>query len=189
MRRRIARAISIGAHPFVMVPLVVALTVKRTLPRAQGAVVLGGLLAILATLVGIVVISVRRGAFTDVDISRREQRPAMYAVTIAATCAVTAIFWRLELPAPVIHATLIALGMIVALAIFNIWLKVSLHTAFAVYTAAIASDFELTLGGFVLGVALAVAWSRVELERHTRAEVLMGLAIGACAVVAQQSWR
>jgi hypothetical protein len=71
-------------------------------------------------------------------------------------------------------------AMVVAALLLRRWLKLSLHTAFAVFAAALWWPHA---GGaaLVLLLAAAVSWSRLALRRHTVAEVAAGLLAGAAA--------
>jgi membrane-associated phospholipid phosphatase len=60
------------------------------------------------------------------------------------------------------------------------WLKVSLHAAFAMFSAALVWQSPAVFA-LSLGLAVAVGWSRCELHRHTPREVLVGLLAGAAA--------
>lgn len=63
------------------------------------------------------------------------------------------------------------------------WMKVSLHAAFAVFSAALLWPGPPVFM-LVLWLALAVGWSRWWLRRHRAVEVLTGWAVGAAAGVA-----
>jgi heme/copper-type cytochrome/quinol oxidase subunit 3 len=62
-------------------------------------------------------------------------------------------------------------------------MKLSLHCAFGAYAAALLWPVWPALAGLA-ALSLAVAWSRLQLQRHTRQEVLAGLVVGALAGLA-----
>jgi hypothetical protein len=76
-----------------------------------------------------------------------------------------------------------AAAMLAAGAIINPWIKVSLHSAFAVYAVMIPVPVIGPAGFALLAIPMLVAWGRVAMGRHTTNEVLLGLALGACASV------
>ena len=60
------------------------------------------------------------------------------------------------------------------------WLKVSLHAAFAVFAAALVWPGVASVS-LMLALAAGVAWSRLVLQRHTLAEVVVGLLLGSAS--------
>jgi hypothetical protein len=180
--RQLARFVSIAGHPLVLVPLAIALATFGRLPHATAATILAVVLASMAVLAVYVVIQVRRGAWTNVDVSTREHRPKMYLVAIASTVAALALLYSGGHRPEVLRGTAAALAVLIAgFAINYTWLKMSLHTAFAMYAAMMAATADPLLGAIGLAIALAVGWSRVALGRHTIPEVIAGVSIGAAA--------
>ena len=74
-------------------------------------------------------------------------------------------------------------GLIAVSALVNQWLKVSLHTGFAAFTAVALFSGSRPMGIGAAVVALAVAWSRLELRRHTLPEVVGGALLGIGAAL------
>jgi membrane-associated phospholipid phosphatase len=182
--RSVARFVSIAGHPFVLIPLCVGVAALRTLPNDKAAQVIGALLGSLAIFGGYVVVKVRQGVWTNVDVSVREQRPKMYLVAISATGASLAFLWLTGQPPPVLRGCAIALLLLILGAVVNRWIKASLHVAFGIYAAAIAAGVDPIAGAVVLLASAMVGWSRVVLGRHTRAEVLAGAILGVVASLA-----
>jgi hypothetical protein len=80
------------------------------------------------------------------------------------------------------------LSMVSVCALATRWIKVSLHMAFATFTAA-TLVFAHSLAGYVLLLALPpLMWSRLVLQRHTISEIALGIAIGALAGAAVHWW-
>lgn len=181
------RWISIAGHPFVLVPLAVVIATSGQSARTRGSI-LSLVVGAMAMLAFYVVRRHRRGEFTDVDVSRREQRPAVYALAIVSLVG-TSIALHLSGMDPVaVRGAAVAAGLFAASAIVNVRLKASLHCAFAVLAAGVvwrASAFAAI--GFA-AVAILVAWGRVAYGRHARPEVVVGLMLGALAAVAFAGW-
>lgn len=178
-RHEIARWISILGHPFLLIPALVAAVTVRRLPPRQAAFLVGTvvLVAVVPMLL-LIARRVRSGAWTNYDISVREQRAGMYPVALAITAATALVLAWAQVPGPILRGVLAILVLIGLAALINLWLKISLHTAFAVFTAlAVLPSRGLATGALVL--ALAIAWSRLELGRHTVAEVIGGALLGA----------
>lgn len=180
LRWRIAWWVSVLAHPFVLVPVLVAIVASRSLPPRQAATVVAFVLAgSILPMLWMMVRRVRSGAWTDHDVSVREQRRGMYPVALALVTATILLLLLTDPSRSVLRGTVAVLALIVSASIINLWLKVSLHTAFAWFTAVCLSSMSFALGLGAGLVALAVAWSRVELRRHTLPEVVGGVLLGA----------
>ena len=73
-------------------------------------------------------------------------------------------------------------GMMAVCAAATRWVKVSLHMAFAALAAIALALMRSPVGELALpGIAGALAWSRLTLQRHTPLEVILGTIIGAGA--------
>jgi membrane-associated phospholipid phosphatase len=72
--------------------------------------------------------------------------------------------------------------VVVMASLLRRWLKLSLHAAFAVFAASLLWPSVMAVVG-LLALAVAVAWSRLVLRRHTLGEVVVGLLAGGAAGV------
>lgn len=121
-----------------------------------------------------VLISVRKGYFTDLDVSKREQRPQLFLfVSLVAIIYFVSLFF---LQGPI--ALFIALGGIfLSILIFtflNTRIKASIHSA---SVAAFATAMVLLYGRDFLVLLLLIpliGWARVRINRHTKREVYVG---------------
>jgi hypothetical protein len=179
----LARWLSILAHPFVMVGILVGVAAA-----GRGGTVVSSLSVVaIFTVIPMAVLMVRQvrsGAWENVDASNRRERGTMFAVG-GATMGGLLIFVTLVQPQSfLLRGVLGTLAMFAACAVATKWIKVSLHMAFATFTTTI-----LALSGSAIGLALvplvpALAWSRLVLERHTPRELVLGAAIGGVAAAA-----
>lgn len=118
------------------------------------------------------------------DVISRTQRNRSYVTGIAALIAVLGAAYTLSAPPPVLQLGQFA---VVAAAVFgaaNQFSKVSIHTGTLTFVA--GSFVNLIPAAAFAGVLLSVpvAWSRVELDCHTRRQVLQGGALGLiCGVL------
>ena len=169
-RSTFARFISIAAHPLVLTPLTVALASRNwrwTLIAAVSTVI-----PILTVLIW----NVRRGVWSDFDVSRREQRSSLYWVTIPIF-AVTALL------VPIFRRPMLALIVVLLIALsLTRFQKTSLHMLFATFCAAILWETYPWSALVMPAVLAALAWSRWYLKHHTPVEIatgtLLGLAVG-----------
>lgn len=174
-----ARALSIVGHPALLMPAAVAVAASgagappRLLPVALGTAVA------VAVIVGLYSLwQVRAGRWEHVDASQPRERRQLNLFLAALLGGAAVLLWAAGQPAPVALGPLLAAGLVLLAHGLRRWLKVSLHAAFAVFAAALVwPQLGLTLGLALL--AVGVAWSRLALQRHTRAEVLLGLLFGA----------
>jgi membrane-associated phospholipid phosphatase len=182
MRYTLARAVSIVGHPLWVVPIasVVAMASHGALSRAlwPAATFFISLSLIVLTFAWW---QVRTGRWRHMDaIQVGERRSFNYFLAPLLFIGALISFHQSQ---PVgLTLGLLVSGCLAVLAIlFSAWLKVSLHVAFSVYSTALLwySGFWFVAIGLCL--AAAVAWSRLELRRHTLIEVLMGGLIGAVA--------
>lgn len=179
VRREVARWISILGHPFILIPALVAAVTVRRLPPEQAAFIVGSVILVsIVPMFLLIARRVRAGAWTNYDVSVREQRAGMYPAALAITFATALVLAWAQVPRPILRGVLAILLLIGCAALINLWLKISLHTAFAVFTALAFLPSRGLVAG-VLVLALAIAWSRIELGRHTLAEVLGGALLGA----------
>ncbi|MGB8598029.1 MAG: phosphatase PAP2 family protein [Burkholderiales bacterium] len=141
--------------------------------------------AVTSIIVSVIVIvysliQVRAGRWSHVDASVPQERSQLNVFLAILLFGAAALMWWSGLPRP-IFAGLAAAGALVvfAQAMWR-WLKVSLHASFAVFAASLLwpSVYGTLL---ILLVAVGVAWSRLELARHTPHEVALGLFAGAVA--------
>ena len=184
---RVARWVSIVAHPFVTtLVLVGAVEVERGATAVVRTVAMVGVLFVLP-LAALTAWQVRRGAWSTVDASRPRERPILFVVGAAGLVALLFYFAREQRGTPLVIGTAGVLVMVGLCAAITPWVKVSLHMAAASLAATVLLGRGLPLG-WLFGAALPVlAWSRVALGRHRWSEVAVGLVVGAVtgAIVAR----
>jgi phosphotransferase system glucose/maltose/N-acetylglucosamine-specific IIC component len=178
-----ARTLSIVGHPGVLMPVAVAIGAAGSNAPAQrvhAAVAAAVLVAVIAGAFSLW--QVGTGRWSHVDASHPRERGQLNAFLAGLLFSAAALLaWWGEARHGAAGAA--SAGALVAVAhLLRRWLKVSLHTAFAVFAAAVAwPSAAATL--LILGLAAGVAWSRLALQRHTLAEVAVGLLLGAAAGV------
>lgn len=185
-RTLVARALSIIGHPALLMPLAIAVAATATEAPPQLLRVAFGSAVAVAAVVGLFSLwQVRAGRWLHVDASRPSERRQLTRLLAVLLGAIAVALWASgQAPAVTAGPLLVALPVVAAHALRR-RLKVSLHAAYAVLAAALL--WPQLLGTALVGLlALGVAWSRLELRRHTRAEVLAGLLLGAASGAALQ---
>ena len=179
MTRRVARWVSIVAHPFATaLVLVGAVELRRGRAEAARSVAVVALLCVLP-LALLIARQVRRGAWGTVDASRPQERPLLYAVGGAGLLALLAwlAVWRRG--SPLVTGVVGVLAMIAVGAAVTPWVKLSLHVAVAALAATVLLEAVPPLGWAFAAALPVLGWSRVALGRHRPVEVVAGLLLGA----------
>ena len=174
---RIARVLSAVLHPFVLALLTVALATRNWRWTAALAATL------ILPLIAVLIRRTRRGAWSDFDVSRREQRPGLYYAAIPLLALAALVLWRMG-ASPRFLRSFVAIGFLFAAGLAgNRWLKISLHMMFGAFCLVIITRLYPWSLFLTLPLLVSLAWSRWRLERHTPAEIAVGLALGTAAGV------
>jgi len=139
---------------------------------------------LFASLVGVfVVLAVRKGVFSDFDISKRQERTPIFIFTGLLSVFYFLIVFLLNGPRVLLIALgALLLGVIIA-DIINRKIKASIHLA-------VFSSFSVIMGilyGGIFWVLLLivplVAWSRIKLKKHEPLETIVGGLVGIIIVL------
>jgi len=175
---RLARILSVAGHPLVLIPPTVALV--------SGSLRAAGMLAATITvpLAVIIAVQVRRGAWSDFDVSRRDQRSGLYYAVAVLLAVAALVLYRTGANPGMLRGIAAAAAMLAFGLLGNRFLKTSMHMMFAAYCGVLVVWTYPWSAVAVVPFVLAVAWSRRRLERHTLVEVIVGLVIGIAAGLA-----
>lgn len=127
----------------------------------------------------IIIYLVRRRVFTDMDVSRREQRPLLFLLSGILTFVYCFFVFLLDGPR-VLMVT--ALGVMIGILLFsliNTRMKASIHVA---TVSAILFAVGLVYSGVYLFLFLLiplVGWARVKMHRHSVSEAVVGSLLGS----------
>jgi hypothetical protein len=121
---------------------------------------------------------VRQGKFTDYDVSKREQRPILFLVSMLLAVVYLIGLFLFHAPSVLFVVTFtIILGIFFA-SIINTWIKASMHVA---TIASLIAGLALIYGGFYYLLLLLiplVGYIRVRAKRHTVPETIAGAMLG-----------
>jgi membrane-associated phospholipid phosphatase len=181
----VARWLSIIAHPFVMVGVMVgaAVATRHSAGEALRSVLIVAAFTIVP-LLALMVRQVRAGAWKNADASNLSERPILYTVGGLGSIA---LLVYLLVAQPQSHLLRGAAGFVMMFAVcaaVTRWIKVSLHVAFAALAATTLLLIGSPAGWVLLPIVPALAWSRLALQRHRPVEVAVGAVIGVLAGVA-----
>jgi len=179
---RAAKTLSVIGHPFALLPLTVLIVALRNTSPARALTI--GIITISVTVVPLLFI-IRRNVITgkwgNHDISERSERGRFYPIAVVVVALSCLVFWLLDFPRPLLVGIIVSLALLLAAMLINRWSKISLHLIFAAYCAVLLTAVDYRLGAIFILLAIAVAWSRVKLERHSLGQVLGGAALGTTA--------
>ena len=179
-----ARVLSVIGHPALVMPAAVTVTVVNQGATAPAVMVsASATIAVALTIAVYSLLQVRAGRWSHVDASAPQERLHLNAFLACLLLAVSGLQWAMARPLPLVLGLALSSAIVFAAMAMRRWLKVSLHCAFGSYAALLVWP-DLPALAALVALVLGVAWSRLELRRHTAVEILTGLALGVLAGVA-----
>ena len=179
MLKNLARLISFLSSPFVLLlPTPFILVFKETGNITYSLKWTFFSYIFLFSVVVFVLLGMLVGFFSDYDVSKKEERPKLFAFGGIVTFLYFGSLIILNGP-KVLY--LVVFGIILGvftISIVNNWIKASIHTA----TVCAFTLSLVILFGYVFIPALllipAMAWARVKIKKHTLQEALVGGFLG-----------
>ena len=182
--KQLARAVSILGHPLLVLPCSILLLAADDGGDARQLSRLAvGFAAFAVLVMSYSLWQVRRHRWAHVDASERGERRSLNLFLLLALAISAPLAWQAGLRDLALGLGLSA-TMIAAALLSARWWTLSLHVAFAVFAAMLllrAGAFAAVLG---LIFAALVAWSRLQLARHARRDLVAGAIAGAGAGLA-----
>ena len=185
MRHALVRFLSILGHPYIFAPVVLTLnSLGQNQPNAGVSFYYGLCIGVaISLLAAITLVQIKRGHYSDFDISNQIQRQNFYPIIISIILLILVAAYIIE---PDIHKIRHLLTSFLILSIawpLNHYVKASMHSAFAIFLATIPIATSPLLS-FTLGlIALGICWSRFELRKHSVKEIYFGCILGVMASV------
>lgn len=179
MKVAFARFISFLFNPLVIIVFAPYVLVYRTTHDMESALYWSVYTLIFLMVLAIfAIVAVKNKIFTDLDVSKREQRPLIFFVSLLLTTIYTITLFLFH--APWILYVL-AIGIILGIcfvSIINTRIKASAHMA---TVTALILPVAISFGQYyllLLFLVPLVAWARLTTKRHTLPEVLVGTTVG-----------
>ncbi len=180
-----ARWVSILAHPFVMIALLVTVAGWRFAPETQVfRSVLAVTIAVVVPVAILMLVQVRHGRWSNVDASNPEERGVLFIVALAALAALLTWLLLKDPRSFLVRGVIVTAILLAVVAVLTRWIKLSLHLAFAGMAAMALTLIGSRVGFALIGVVPLLCWSRLALSRHRPVELAFGLALGVLAGVA-----
>ena len=183
---RLARWLSRVFHPFILSVLTLFLMTyldTRSFALAARWTLICAVV-FLVPLFFYILAMVRRGRYSDTDVSIREQRYGLYLICGLCLLLMVAIFVLCGAPLISQVGMYAAVSATVISALINRFSKISVHAMMAAGGATMLFHLSLPIGVALGAAAACVSWSRVRLERHTWRQVISGWIVAILCVVA-----
>jgi hypothetical protein len=185
-RTDVARVVSIAGHPVVVLPGAILVGVSGAAPAHVTRQAVFSAALVGAAVMVYSAVQVRRGRWSHVDASVREERSQLNVFLAVVLVLVSGALWLTGAPWGLVAGVAAPALLVVVAHATRRWLKLSLHVAFATFSTAFLWPRPGAML-ILLALAAAIAWSRLVLSRHTGLEVTAGgaagLAVGALFLV------
>ena len=119
-----------------------------------------------------------RGDYKNFDVSTRQNRNSLYPLIIFLQAALLVYLYVRDYSWVIFSGLLSGLILTVLGFIINQFLKVSMHTTVSFFIAILLIHVENDYSFSMLFFAVLIAYSRVNLGRHTFPEIAVGTALG-----------
>jgi membrane-associated phospholipid phosphatase len=121
---------------------------------------------------------IRKGKFSDLDVSTQKQRPLLFVLDFIFALVYLPVLYLLHAPKALFVGNIAIFAVVMILAAVNRFVKASVHMAVlsGALTLFVFIGGPLYLWGFLLIPVLA--WARLTTKRHTLKEVVTGTIIG-----------
>lgn len=127
----------------------------------------------------VLVVLVRRGLAADRHLVQREQRTVPLLVAAGSLVVGLALLGWLGAPRPLLMCQLVGLAGLVTMTVISGWFKVSMHAASAMFVVGTLGVLFGPWALLALPMVGVVGWARLRAGRHSLAQVLAGLGVGA----------
>lgn len=123
---------------------------------------------------GYILLNVRMGKLSDVDVSKRSERAGPFIFGLISICLGWFVLVLTHGPGPLITTLMITAISGLVLMLITLWWKISLHASSLAGAATMLTAFYGAIMLPLFGLLVLVCWSRVVLRRHTLAQVIAG---------------
>jgi membrane-associated phospholipid phosphatase len=184
-RKKAARLVSNIFNPFLISLAVIVLlsfTSASSISTSIKWLSISISLSILPIFI-VVVYLVHNHKIEGIFIRARKQRNRIYLLASVCTAVNCAVLYYLGAPRVLTASFVAGLLAIVIFMCINLWWKISVHTAFVTASVTVLIILYGTLGLLSAVLLPVMAWSRIELGRHSPAQVAVGAVLAALIVV------
>ena len=171
-------------NPFLLSCIVLVLLALESTATAAEAVKWALICLALSVfpVFAVVIYLVRRKKLDGIFIKTRRQRSGIYILAIGCAIIGCIVLALLEAPDLLLATFVSGLSAVLLYMVINLYWKISLHTAFITASVTV---LIIVYGGAAAGAVVLVplvAWARVALGLHTRAQVAVGALLSLAIV-------
>lgn len=184
MSKKIAELISLILNPLVLllpVPFFLVFEKTNNLPRSIAWTGISTFFIFLYFI--LIVVGIKFGIFSDLDVSRRKQRPVLFLVGLFLAISYLIFLFLFHAPGILQIGTFALIVGLFVIGFVNMFTKASGHLAVlsAFLTFAVLVEGWKLLGFFILLPLLA--WARIKTKNHTLLQTVLGSVIGILTTV------
>lgn len=178
-RKKLAHYISTFGHPMLSFPafIIIMLFVKESLEKAiwiSGLIIVGIFIPMFIKMF----FGTKSGKYTNFDISDQKQRRSFYLFVLILLMIVIIVLYLTQQPEYILRALIFGFLLILVNYVLNFIQKVSLHVSLTVFLGFLIFPIQPIVGILTFLFSLLMAWSRLELKRHTLKEIGLGILVG-----------
>ena len=131
----------------------------------------------------IILAGIKIGVFSDLNISKREQRPLLFTMAMILTLIYLATLFLLRAPQDLLIGTTAIIFGLVVIGAVNIFTKVSGHltvlSAFVTFVI-IAEGWRALI---MLILIPMLIWARIKTKNHTLIQTILGTILGSAIII------
>jgi membrane-associated phospholipid phosphatase len=174
-----AKVVNVLLHPVIVTIPGVFLIVYKSTAEIQLALFWTFVSIFFSSTIGLFVMyGVKKGFFTNLDVSNRKQRIILYPFIIAVVLLFVGFVYIVHGPKVLVDASILIILALIILDTINTRIKVSGHVG---VLSAFVTGFAYSFGGVsYLSLLLIplIAWARITEKRHTLKETIVGAICG-----------
>lgn len=126
----------------------------------------------------VLLLGIEKGYFSDIDVSKRTQRPLLFTFSIGLSLFYTVFLYFLKAPVILFVALFGLIFGLILMELVNRVTKASVHVA---TVSAFATSLVLGFGPlYIISFVLVplVAWARIKTHNHTKSQTIIGATMG-----------
>jgi hypothetical protein len=174
-----AQLISFIFNPLTVILFAPFILVYRTTHDVDTAIYWSAYTLIFLMILAVfAIVAVKKKIFTDLDISKREQRPLMFLISLLMICAYIICLFVFHGPFILYVLAISSMLGVSFVSVINRRIKASVHMA---AITALILPVAISFGQYYLLLLFLlplVGWARIKTKRHTLPEVLVGSTVG-----------